>query len=264
MTSGASEEQRAVSLIELARVEVGYHGAPVLPPIDLTIGAGEAVGVVGPNGSGKTTLVRTMLGLLRPVRGAVQFPLRRRPRFGYVPQRAAADAVFPLTSLEVTLMGRYGLIGPLRRPKADDVEKARAALRDVDAEELALRPFHALSGGQRQRVLVARALASEPEILVLDEPTNGLDLPSERAMMDLVRSFTARRIAVVLISHQLGAVADHVGTLVVVAGHDHPVAVGPRTELLTSERLSRIYERPIVVREVDGHSIIYVAGGSQT
>lgn len=262
MSSGSSEDQRAVNLIELSRVEVGYHGAPVLPPIDLTIASGDAVGIVGPNGSGKTTLVRTMLDLQKPVRGAVTFPLRRRPRFGYVPQRAAADAVFPLTVLEVTLMGRYGLLGPLRRPRAADVEKARAALRDVDAEELGERPFHALSGGQRQRVLVARALASEPEILVLDEPTNGLDLPSERAMMDLVRSFTARGIAVVLISHQLGAVADHVETLVVVAGHDHPAAVGPRAELLTSERLSRIYERPIVVRTVDGHSVIYVDAGS--
>src|SRR5881394_2785475 len=129
---------------------------------------------------------------------------------------------------------------PFRRPRSVDVERTRRALGDVGAAELAERPFHALSGGQRQRVLVARALASEPEILVLDEPTNGLDLPSEQAMMDLVRSFTARGIAVVLISHQLAAVADHIETLVVVAGRDHPVAVGPRAELLTSERLSRI------------------------
>jgi ABC-type Mn2+/Zn2+ transport system ATPase subunit len=247
-----------MSLIDLTRVEVGYHGEPVLPPVDLAIAAGDAVGIVGPNGSGKTTLVRTMLGLLDPVRGAVSFPMKRRPRFGYVPQRAAVDAGFPLTALEVTLMGRFGLIGPVRRPRAVDFERARAALGDVDAADLGARPFHALSGGQRQRILVARALASEPEILVLDEPTNGLDLPAERAMLDLLRSFTARGIAVVLISHQLGAVADYVETLVVVAGRDHPVAVGPRAELLTSERLSRIYERSIVVRVVDGHSVIYV------
>ena len=246
------------SLIELGRVEVGYHGKPVLPAFDLAIGAGDAVGIVGPNGSGKTTLVRTMLGLQRPVRGAVTFPLRRRPRFGYVPQRAAVDADFPLTAFEVALMGRYGLIGPVRRPRAVDLERTRAALGDVGALDLAARPFHALSGGQRQRILVARALASEPEILVLDEPTNGMDLPSERSMLDLLRVFTGRGIAVVLISHQLGAVADHVETLVVVAGRDHPVAVGPRSALLTSERLSRIYDRPIVVRSVEGHSVIYV------
>jgi ABC-type Mn2+/Zn2+ transport system ATPase subunit len=251
-----------VTLIALSQVEVGYHGAPVLPPIDLTIAAGDAVGIVGPNGSGKTTLVRTILGLLEPVRGTVSSPRGRGPRFGYVPQRSAADANFPLTAFEVTLMGRYGLIGPVRRPGRADVEKAWAALADVDATDLGPRLFHALSGGQRQRVLVARALASEPEILALDEPTTGMDLPSERAMLDLVRSFTARGIAVVLISHQLGAVSDHVETLVVVAGHDHPVAIGPRAELLTSERLSRIYDCSIVVRAVEGHSVIFVKGGA--
>lgn len=247
-----------MTLIALSRVEVGYHGAGVLPPVELTIEPGDAWGIVGPNGSGKTTLVRTLLGLLKPVSGTIGFPSKRRPRFGYVPQRAAVDVGFPLTAFEVALMGRYGLIGPVRRPGAVDHQRTRAALADVDATDLAERPFHALSGGQRQRVLVARALASDPEILVLDEPTNGMDLPSERAMLDLVRSFTARGIAVVLVSHQLGAVADHVDKLVVVAGHDHPVAVGTRADLLTSERLSKIYERPIIVRAVDGHSVIYV------
>jgi ABC-type Mn2+/Zn2+ transport system ATPase subunit len=247
-----------VSLIELAAVEVGYHGEPVLPPIDLAISAGDAVGIVGPNGSGKTTLARTMLGLLKPIRGAIVFPgPGRRPRFGYVPQRASVDASFPLTAFEVALMGRYGLIGPGRRRRPVDVERTRAALADVGADALGPRPFHALSGGQRQRVLVARALASEPEILVLDEPTTGLDLPSERAMMELLRSFTARGIAVILISHQLGAVADHVEKLVVMAGPDHPVAVGPRAELLSSERLTRLYDSPIAVRTVDGHTVIF-------
>jgi manganese/iron transport system ATP-binding protein len=246
------------SLVELQAVEVGYHGLPVLPPIALTIASGDAVGIVGPNGSGKTTLVRTMLGLLPPIRGTIAFGARR-PRFGYVPQRASVDVSFPLTAFEVALMGRYGLIGAGRRPRPVDADKTRAALADVGALELAERPFHALSGGQRQRVLVARALAAEPEILVLDEPTTGMDLPSERAMLDLLRSFTARGMAVVLISHQLGAVSDHVEKLVVMAGRDHPVAVGRRDELLTSERLSRIYERPIAVRTVDGHTVIFAA-----
>ena len=247
-----------MKLVELAALEVGYHGEAVLPPVNLDVAAGAAIGIVGPNGSGKTTLVRTLLGLLPPIRGKINFPRGARPRFGYVPQRASVDIGFPLTAYEVTLMGRYGLCPPGRRPRAVDIERTRAALSDVDALELAHRPFHALSGGQRQRVLVARALASEPEILVLDEPATGMDLPSERAMLELLRSFTARGIAVILISHQLGAVADHVEQLVVVAGREHPVAVGARAELLTSERLSKIYERPIAVRSVDGHSVIFV------
>jgi ABC-type Mn2+/Zn2+ transport system ATPase subunit len=247
-----------VSLVELVAVEVGYHGVPVLPPVQLAIDKGAAVGIVGPNGSGKTTMVRTMLGLLPPVRGTIRFPSGKRPRFGYVPQRASVDVSFPLTAYEVALMGRYGLTRLGRRPGKVDVERTRAALADVSALELAHRPFHALSGGQRQRVLVARALAAEPEILVLDEPTTGLDLPAEHSMLMLLRSFTARGIAVVLISHQLGAVADHVEELVVVAGLEHPVAVGSRSELLTSERLSKIYERSIAVRVFDQHSVIFV------
>ncbi|HEX4461611.1 MAG TPA: ABC transporter ATP-binding protein [Polyangia bacterium] len=247
-----------MSLLQLRQVAVGYHKKPVLPPIDLEVDAGDAIGIVGPNGSGKTTLIRTMLGLLPPIAGNIVFPARR-PRFGYVPQRASVDVSFPLTAFEVALMGRYGLIGAGRRARSVDFERTRAALTDVGALELGERPFHALSGGQRQRVLVARALAAEPEILVLDEPTTGMDLPSERAMLDLVRSFTTRGIAVVLISHQLGAVSDHVEKLVVMAGKGHPVVVGDRAELLTSERLSKIYEKPIVVRAVDGHSVIFVA-----
>src|SRR6185369_3542679 len=105
---GRSGDDR-VNLIELRAVEVGYHREAVLPPVNLDIAAGAAIGIVGPNGSGKTTLVRTMLGLLRPIGGQIAFPRDKRPRFGYVPQRASVDVSFPLTSYEVALMGRYGL-----------------------------------------------------------------------------------------------------------------------------------------------------------
>jgi ABC-type Mn2+/Zn2+ transport system ATPase subunit len=246
-----------VNLIELRQVVVGYHRQPLLPPIDLAVHAGQFLGVVGPNGSGKTTLVRTMLGLMPPVTGEIAFPTRR-PRFGYVPQRATVDVSFPLTAFEVALMGRYGLIRPMRRPRPEDGRAVQAALSDVGIADLSGRPFHALSGGQRQRVLVARALASEPEILVLDEPTTGLDLPAERAMMDLVASFTARRIAVVMVSHHLGAVSDYVSDLALIAGRGAAIEIGPRHEVLTSERLSRIYKTPIAVRSIDGHAVVFV------
>jgi manganese/zinc/iron transport system ATP- binding protein len=247
-----------VNLIELVKVQVGYQHQPLLPPVDLAIHAGQFLGIVGPNGAGKTTLVRTLLGLLPPVAGTVVFPERRKPRFGYVPQRASVDLSFPLTAFDVTLMGRYGLIGPLRRPSRADREKALAALADVGVADLASRAFHALSGGQRQRVLVARALASDPEILVLDEPTNGLDLPAERSMMDLVASFTSRGIGVVLVSHHLGVVSDYVTDLALVAGPGEPVEIGPRERIMTSTQLSRIYKRPIAVRSVDGHAVVFV------
>jgi ABC-type Mn2+/Zn2+ transport system ATPase subunit len=195
---------------------------------------------------------------LQPLGGTIAFPAKRKPRFGYVPQRASVDLSFPLTAFEVTLMGRYGLIGAGRRPKPEDSEKALASLADVGIPDLAERPFHALSGGQRQRVLVARALASEPEILVLDEPTTGLDLPGERALLDLVASFTSRQLAVVMVSHQLAAVSDYVQELALLGGAGEPVEIGPRAQILTSESLSRIYGRPIAVRSVDGHAVIFV------
>ena len=245
------------NLIELQRVEVGYHRTAILPPIDLAIAPGAFIGVVGPNGSGKTTLIRTLLGLQRPIRGSVLFP-GHKPRFGYVPQRATVDLSFPLTAYEVTLMGRYGLIGAGRRPRPEDVKKTQQALADVGISELAQKSFHELSGGQRQRVLVARALASEPEILILDEPTTGLDLPAERAMLDLVASFTTRHLAVVMVSHQLAAVSDYSQELVLVGGRGQTVEIGPREEILTSARLTKIYGRPIAVRAVDGHAVIFV------
>jgi len=247
-----------MSLITLKHVTVGYHQQPLLPPFDLAVAPGEFWGVVGPNGSGKTTIVRTMLGLLRPVDGEIEFGARKRPRFGYVPQRAQVDLTFPLTAFEVALMGRYGLIGAGRRPSRTDVERAHAALADVGVSDLAGRPIHQLSGGQRQRVLIARALAAEPEILILDEPTTGLDLPSERSMLDLVASFTKRQIAVVMVSHQLGAVIDYAQDLLLVAGGGKKVEIGPRREIITSARLTAIYGRPIVVRNVDGHAVVFV------
>jgi ABC-type Mn2+/Zn2+ transport system ATPase subunit len=247
-----------VNLIELRQVAVGYHRRALLPPVDLAIAPGTFLGIVGPNGSGKTTLVRTLLGLLRPVAGSLILPARRRPRFGYVPQREQTDLSFPLTAFEVVLMGRFGLIGPGRRPRRSDEERAHAALADVGAADLAKRPLHALSGGQRQRVLVARALAGEPEILVLDEPTTGLDLPSESALLELAAGFTDRGIAVVMVSHHLGAVADYAEELALVTGAGRPVEIGGRAEMLTSERLSRVYGQRIAVRSVDGHTVIYV------
>ncbi len=247
-----------MNLIELANVVVGYHREPLLPAINFSLAPGVFLGVVGPNGSGKTTIVRTMLGLQPPVAGEIIFPAKKRPRFGYVPQRASVDLTFPLTAFEVALMGRYGLIGAARRPKTEDYVRTRAALSDVGVEDLADRPFHTLSGGQRQRVLVARALASEPQILILDEPTTGLDLPSERSMLDLVASFTSRQLAVVMVSHQLGAVSDYAEQLLLVAGPGQHVEIGARAEILTSKRLTEIYGRPIAVRSVDGHAVVFV------
>jgi ABC-type Mn2+/Zn2+ transport system ATPase subunit len=245
-------------LIELQQVEVGYHRRPILPPVTLRVDTGAFMGVVGPNGSGKTTLMRTMLGLLPPVRGQVRYPSGERPRIGYVPQREQTDSSWPLTAMEIVLMGRYHRIGVGRRPRPADHTAARAALADVGIEALAGRPFHALSGGQRQRVLTARALAGEPELLVLDEPTTGMDLVAERAMLDLIAGFPARGIAVVMVSHQLAAVANYVADLIVVDRDRFHVEAGPVGEVLTAERLSKLYNAPIQVTNDAGHHSVFI------
>ncbi len=250
-----------MDLIQLAGVVVGHHGRPALPPIDLTLRRGVFLGVVGPNGSGKTTLVRTILGLLAPIAGQIRFPTGKRPRFGYVPQRDAVDPSFPLTAFEIVEMGCYGRLRLLARPNRETRVLAERALADVGADALARTAYEALSGGQRQRVLIARALAGAPDVLVLDEPTNGMDLPSERAMLDLVASFCRRDIAVIMVSHQLGAVADYAGELCLVAGPTHPVEIGPRAEVLTSQRLSRVYGQPVTVSDVGGHAAIFIPRG---
>ncbi len=247
-----------MNLIELRSIVVGHHGRPVLPPIDLTLRRGMFLGVIGPNGSGKTTLLRTVLRLQAPISGLMLYPSGKAPRVGYVPQRDAVDLSFPLTALEIATMGRYGRIGRLARPGSADREAALRALGDVGAGALAGSAYHALSGGQRQRVLIARALAGEPDLLLLDEPATGMDLPSERAMLDLLASFARRNIGVVMVTHHLGAVADYASELCLVAGPSRPITLGPRAEVLTSERLSEIYGTRVVVARLGEHASIYM------
>jgi ABC-type Mn2+/Zn2+ transport system ATPase subunit len=248
-----------MDLLELHGVRVGYGHEPLLPPIDLTLGPGAFLGVVGPNGSGKTTLIRTMLGLLPPVAGEVRYPRGARPAFGYVPQKGDIDLSFPLTALEIVLMGRYPRIGRGRRPRAADREAAARALAEVGLADLAPRAFHQLSGGQRQRVLLARALAGEPEVLVLDEPTTGMDLPAERALLDQIAQISRRGIAVLMVSHQLAAVANYAHDLCIVDRERQAIELGPVEQVLTPARLTQLYGRPVAVETVRGYTTVFVA-----
>ncbi len=158
----------------------------VLRHVDLTLGRGEFLGIVGPNGGGKTTTIRSLLGLLKPIAGGIRIGDGQPLRFGYVPQRDTVDTLFPIPVEEIVLMGRYGRIGPVRWPSRTDRAIVRDSLEHVGMSALARRNYTELSGGQRQRVLIARALATEPDLLVLDEPTHGMDMPSESALLALI------------------------------------------------------------------------------
>lgn len=199
-----------------------YGDEPVLDDVCLELAAGEFAALVGPNGSGKSTLLRVLLGLLPAGAGAVRLfgedprGLRHHGRLGYVPQRPRLDPELPATVEEVVQTGRLARRGWWRRPRAVDRAAVDHALESVALAELRVRRMTELSGGQQQRVMIAKALASEPELLVLDEPVAGVDAESQRLFRDsLVHLVAEHAAAVLLVSHELGAVADDLDRVIV-------------------------------------------------
>ena len=246
----------AEPLVRVRDADLGYGRRPVLRGVRLEIRGGEFLGIVGPNGAGKTTLLRAILGLLRPIRGEVVLGEGGRAlRFGYVPQRETVDVVFPVTAIELVMMGRHAVSGPLRWPGRRDRERAGAALEQVGMAAHAERLLRDLSGGQLQRVLIARALALEPEVLVLDEPTNGMDLESEHALMELIARFHARSgMTVVMVSHLLNVVVNYVRSLALLGPSG--ILSGPLEEVLTRENLERLYGTGVTLSVVDGRRVV--------
>jgi ABC-type Mn2+/Zn2+ transport system ATPase subunit len=249
------------TLIEFSGATLGYPGKIVLQDVSFTIATGEYFGLVGPNGAGKTTIIRSLLGTLRPIAGLVRVaPGKNGPvKFGYVPQRDTVDSVLPYTVEEVVMMGRYRQLGLLRRPGNDDRAAVRASLEHAGVENLGAAAFHELSGGQKQRTLIARALAAAPDVLVLDEPTNGMDLSSRIAILDLIhRLHDDDRLTVIMVSHLLDDVANDVGRLAIVEREFFQV--GMVDEVLTGPNLSAMYGMHVEVKSIDGRKVI-VAGG---
>ena len=222
--------------------------------LDFEVGRGDFLGLVGPNGGGKTTLVRVILGLLEPLKGRIVWP-SPAPRCGYVPQRGRLDPVWPLKAREVVTMSLYHELGVLRRPGPEASARAEAALEDVGLESLADAPYADLSGGQKQRVLVARALAAKPGVLVLDEPTEGMDLPSATSFAELIENLVRRQdLSVIWASHDLNTIASYVDRIALV--RRGRVLVGPASELLTDAALSAAYQTSVVVTRVDGRCVV--------
>jgi len=248
----------AQPLIEFEGVSVGYGRRVVVAGVDLSVHAGDFLGIVGPNGAGKTTLLKTLLGTLAPLSGRLTVAAQAG-MFGYVPQREAVDETFPLTVREMIMMGRYARVGLLRRPREADRALVLTAAEHVGIEPLLDRRYRTLSGGQKQRTLIARALAAEPRLLVLDEPTNGMDLPAEKAIMDLVRHLHVHdQLTVIMVSHLLNVVASYVQRLAIVG--DGRLDVGPIETMLTAERLSALYRMPVLVDRIGGRAVVLPGG----
>jgi ABC-type Mn2+/Zn2+ transport system ATPase subunit len=250
-------------LIEFAGVTLGYGRKTIVRDVSFTVDEGDFFGMVGPNGAGKTTILRAILGILPPQAGTIA---RHRPgggslRFGYVPQRDSIDLILPYCVREVVNMGRFRRIGPLRGLRPDDRAVVDRSLAHAGISELEDRLFRDLSGGQKQRALIARALASEPDVLILDEPTNGMDLSSRIAILELASTLRREdRLTIIMVTHLLDDVANHARTIALVEREF--VVVGKREEVLTSERLSSLYRLPIRVVHEEGVTSIIPGGSS--
>jgi len=252
-----------VAPVVLEDVSFSYGQTLVLEGVGLSIGQGDFACVVGPNGGGKTTLLKLILGLLKPSGGSVRVlgadPVRARARVGYVPQHWTFDLQFPMQVIDVVLMGRMGGGRWYGQHRAADRKAACDALAEMGLAALAERSFGALSGGQRQRVLIARALASAPELLLLDEPTANVDVKAGSDLLQLLKHLNAR-MTVVMVTHDLGFVSSLVNRVVCV---NRTVAVHPMSEL-TGDVIAAMYGSDVAMIRHDHRCCTHDHGGPRT
>lgn len=232
------------AVIEVTGATAGFGGPPVIEGVDFRVEAGEFVGLVGPNGGGKTTLLRVILGLMPVSAGRVrvfgQPPLRGRRRVGYVPQYPGFSREFPVSVRQLVLTGRLGATRGWLRYRREDHAIAERALDEVEIGGLAGRPIVALSGGELQRALIARALATDPGILLLDEPTASIDPKVEHDFFELLRALN-RRVTIVVVTHDIGFVSRYVGRVACL----NRTLVHHGTEALTPALVEQLYGHPV-------------------
>ncbi len=249
----------ATPIIEVHGLAAGYDGRPVLRDVDLRVEAGEFVGIVGPSGSGKTTLLRVLMGMTPLYAGTVQVDgcavhAGARPAVGYVPQVETIDWNFPVTVEEVVLMGRATVSGPWPWPRAQDRKDAADLLGRLGIAAFRRQHIRNLSGGQQQRVFLARALIRNPRLLILDEPTNGVDIKTRDDVLHLLTDLNAEGVTVLLSTHEINAVATHLPRVVCVRGGI--IADGPPSEVFTTETLRRTFDGDMVVVRQGGVTLV--------
>jgi ABC-type Mn2+/Zn2+ transport system ATPase subunit len=245
----AEEAMRAAPAVEVRSLSAGYNGHTALDDVTFTVEQGCLAGLVGPNGSGKSTLLRVILGLHKPWRGQVRIVGREgsgaRGRIGYMPQSELVDWSFPVTALDVVLMGSYGRLGLVRRPGPRDREEAMAALERVRLADLSQRLIGELSGGEQRRMLIARALAQDADLVLLDEPLAGLDATAQHDLLALLDDLRREDKTLFVATHDLSCVAANFDHAVLL--NRRVVAFGRPAEVFTEELLSAAFQRHLLV-----------------
>lgn len=229
--------------LEVRNITVAYRTDPVLTAVDLTIPTGVVLGVVGPNGAGKSTLLKAVLGLVPTLAGETQFfgkPLTQvRRKVAYMPQATAVDWDFPATAADVVLMGTYGELRWFSRPRANQRSRAANALAAVGLSHRAHSPIGELSGGQRQRVFLARALAQDPQLLLMDEPFAGVDAASQEAIIQVLHHLRTQGKTVALVHHDLATVTRYCDQVLLL--NRSVIVAGPVADAFTEENIARTY-----------------------
>jgi zinc transport system ATP-binding protein len=231
-------------VITLDDVSFSYGGPMVLEHVSLSVERGEFLGLVGPNGGGKSTLLKIVLGLLKPGTGQVSVlgrrPVEARQAIGYVPQFATFPRQFPVSVEETVLLGRLGKTRSILGYRKSDKEIAKRTMVETEITDLCTRPISDLSGGQVQRVLIARALACEPEILILDEPTSNIDMRAETDIFDLLKTLNAR-MTIVIVSHDIGFISQYVSLIACL----NRTLLCHTSSPITGEVIERLYGTPV-------------------
>ncbi len=229
--------------IQIHDMTIAYHKKPVLWDVDLDVPEGQLVGIIGPNGAGKSTMIKAVMDLVPKASGWVKIYGKdygeMRKIIGYVPQRESVDWDFPISALEVVLMGRYGHIGWMRRPGKEDRRIARESLDKVGMGDFAERQISQLSGGQQQRVFLARALAQDARIYMMDEPFAGVDAATERAIIDILVTLREQGKTILVVHHDLQTVTEYFNWVIML--NMRVVASGLTHEVFTDENLQKTY-----------------------
>ena len=242
-------DHSAPPAVEVRNLRAGYGNRIALDDVTFTVERGCLAGLVGPNGSGKSTLIKVIMGLHKPWSGEVKLASQNgrggRPRIGYAPQSELVDWAFPVTVLDVVLMGRYANVGFLRRSAAADREIAMHSLERVDMSDLKDRQIGELSGGQQRRVLIARALAQEAQLILLDEPVAGLDAAAQHDLLRLLEDLRKENRTLFVATHDLSCVASDFDHAVLL--NKRVVAFGRPKDVFTPELLSEAFQRHLLV-----------------